>query len=43
MLSFSAKTKGGGGRSPSGGKTKFFGQTEISGRWGGRGSQNLAG
>jgi len=42
MPSFSAKTKG-GGRSPSGGKTKFFGQTEISGRWGGRGSQNLAG
>ena len=24
------------GRSPSGGETKFFGQTEISGRWGGR-------
>ena len=42
MLSFSAKTKG-GGRSPSGGKTKFFEQTEISGRWGGRGFQNLAG
>ena len=33
----------GGGRSPSGGKTKFFEQTEISGRWGGRGFQNLAG
>ena len=29
--------------SPSGGKTHFFGQTEISGRWGDRGSQNLAG
>ena len=32
----------GGGTSPSGGKTKIFGQTEISGRWGGRGPKNLA-
>ena len=43
---FSQKQRG--GRSSSGGKTKFFGQTEISGRWGGRGSkiwpgENLAG
>jgi len=35
------KTKG-GAMSPSGGKTKIFGQTEISGRWGGWGPQNLA-
>ena len=32
-----------GGRSPSAEKTHFFGATEISGRWGGRRSQNLAG
>ena len=32
-----------GGRSPSGGKMQFFGQTEISGRWGCRRFQNLGG
>ena len=48
----SKKIKGGGYklhqfqfdfRSPSGGKTHFFGQTEISGRWGGRGTKKSAG
>ena len=42
ISSFLAKTKE-GGRSPSAEKTHFFGATKISGRWGGRRSQNLAG
>ena len=38
------KNKGGGQVTKwGGGETKFFGQTEISGQWGGWGSQNLAG
>ena len=43
MLSLSAKTKGRRGRSLGGGKTQFFGKTEISGWWGGGRFQNLAG
>ena len=37
------ENKGGQHWSPSGEKMQFFGQTEISGRWGGRKFQNLAG
>ena len=43
MFSLSAKTKGRRGRSPGGGKTQFFGKTEISGWWGGERFHNLAG
>ena len=37
------KIKGGQDWSPSGGTTHFWGQTEISGRWGGQGIQKSVG
>ena len=39
----SKKNKGGGAGDLVGGKTHFFGQTEISGRWVARGSKNRPG